>query len=46
MKPWWDANMPFETLIDQVETASEIAEAGGAPFMMPQIKRWDQFPAE
>ena len=33
----WDPNMPFETLIDQIEDAIEMAAAGNQPITDPQI---------
>jgi hypothetical protein len=33
----WDPNMPFETVIDQIEDAVDTADAGGQPFTNPQI---------
>jgi hypothetical protein len=33
----WDPNTPFELLIDQIETCSDVAEAGSQPFTAAQI---------
>lgn len=33
----WDPNMPFETMIDQIEECMEFAESGNQPFTSQQI---------
>ena len=37
MKEQWDSNQPFETLIDQIEDAVELAEAGNQAFTPAQV---------
>ena len=37
MNKAWDPSTPFETVIDQLEEAMEVADAAGQPFTDPQV---------